>query len=237
MAQILRLKRHDFFEMRAGPRSRFGILEHAAPYRIDQLDRRIEGLPRAFDRYGVAGFGAGYPIVHAVSIDVFLAVAPAADLVLVGFIVILDEPGALLSRQKRRSGRLDFERLPDGRARGRIVDHGLEQGPHPRGLDVSPDLGDLGAVGTEHDGRRPTPIPVSARQVRVGVLIDADRQISRCQKPGDLRVRIGGLFHDVAPVAPYRFEIEDDEALLGCGAGEQIVAPIVPLDRFSGKRR
>ena len=134
--------------------------------------------------------------------------------------------------QEGRGGRLDLEGLADGGSRRWIVDHSLEQRLHPLRLDVSPDFGDLGAVRTEHDGGRPAPIAVPARQVRIGVLIDAHRQIFRRQQILHLRIRIGGLFHDVAPMAPHRFEIENHETLFGGGAGKQIVIPAVPFDRL-----
>ena len=50
------------------------------------------------------------------------------------------------------------------------------------------------------------PIAVPARQVRIGVLIDAPGKSTPQIPPED---RIGGLFHDVAPMAPHRFEIEN----------------------------
>ena len=59
LPQILRLERHDLFEMRMAPGAGFGVLEHAAPDRIDQRDGGIQRLPRALDRDGVAGSRRG----------------------------------------------------------------------------------------------------------------------------------------------------------------------------------
>src|SRR5260370_24898066 len=55
------------------------------------------------------------------------------------------------------------------------------------------------------------------------------REIAGGQKSPNFGVRIGGLCHDVAPVAPHRLEIEDHEALFGRRTGEQIVAPSAPF--------
>ena len=83
------------------PGAGFGILKHAAPHRIDQRDRGIERLPRALDRGGIAGFGAGDREIHAVGVDVFLVLAPAAELVVVGFVEIPGQFGALLLGRER----------------------------------------------------------------------------------------------------------------------------------------
>ena len=94
LPEILRLERHDFFEMRMGPGARFGILIYSAPYRIDQRNGGVERLPGALDRSGVTGLGAGDRKIHAVSVDVFLVLAPAAEFLLVGFVDILRQCGA-----------------------------------------------------------------------------------------------------------------------------------------------
>src|SRR5689334_25068106 len=41
----------------------------------------------------------------------------------------------------------------------------------------------------------------------------------------------------MAPVAPHRFEVENDEALFGSGAREQLVVPVAPLQLVGGSRR
>ncbi len=179
--QILRLKRHDLFEMRLAPAAAFGILEHAAPHRIDQRDRGVKSLPRALGRRGVARLGAGHRKVHAVGIDVFLVFAPAAEGVFVGFVDVLGEFGALLLGQKNRRGWLDLKSFADGRAGRGVVDDGLEQGLHPRRLDIAADLGDLGAVGGEYNGRRPAPVAVAARQIGIGILVHPHCNVFRRQ--------------------------------------------------------
>ena len=235
MPQILRLERHDLFEMRLGPGAGFGILEHAAPHRIDQRDRGIQRLPRALDRGCIAGLGAGDRKVHAVGVDEFQVLAPAAELVVPGFVEIFRQFRACLLAEEGRGGRFHFKGLADRRSGRGIVDDGLEQLLHPLRLDIAPDLGDLGAVGAEHDRRRPAPVAIAAGEIRVGVLVDTDRQISRRQQFLHLRVRVGRLFHDVAPMAPHRLEIEDHETLFGRGAGEQIVAPVAPFRPVRGR--
>ena len=217
------------------PGAGLGILEHAAPHRIDQRDRRVQRLPRALDGGGVARFGAGDREIHAVGVDVFLHSRPSRR---------------VFPRRTRRSscvsaarcclgeegggGGLDLKGFADRGAGRGIIDDRLQQRLHPRRLDIAPDLGDLGAIGGEHDGRRPAPIAVAAGQIRIGVLVDAHRQVFLRQQRLHLGVGVGGLFHHVAPVAPHRLEIEDDEALLGGGAGEQIVVPVAPFQFVGG---
>jgi hypothetical protein len=100
LPEILRLERHDLFEMRMGPGARFGILVHAAPDRIDQRDRGVERLPGALDGSGIAGLGAGDGKIHAVGVDVFLVLAPGAEFFIVGFVKILRQGRALLLAEK-----------------------------------------------------------------------------------------------------------------------------------------
>ena len=38
-------------------------------------------------------------------------------------------------------------------------------------------------------------------------------------------------------MAPHSFEIENDEALFGRGAGEQVVVPVAPFRSIRGERR
>ena len=91
LPQILRLERHDLFEMRMVPGTGFRILEYAAPHRIDQRNRRIQCLPGALDGGQVAGLGARDRQIHAVAVDIFLRFAPAAQLFLVGLVVVFAE--------------------------------------------------------------------------------------------------------------------------------------------------
>jgi hypothetical protein len=64
-------------------------------------------------------------------------------------------------------------------------------------------------------------------EVGVCVLIDAHR-VFGFEQIDDLAVGVGRLFDDVAPMAPHPLEIENDEALLGLRAGEELGTPIFP---------
>ena len=229
MPQILSLERHDFLEMRLLPRAGLGILEHAAPHRVDQGNGCVQRLPRALDGRCIAGFRAGDGEVHAVGVDIFLHLAPAADLVLIGLVVGLRERVALRLGQEGGSGRLDLKGLADRGAGRGIVDDRLQQRLHARRFDIAPDLDDLGAVRTEHDGRGPAPVAIAAGEIGIGVLIGPHRQVFFCEQRLHVGIGVGRLLHHVAPVAPHRLEIEDDEALLGGCAREQLVVPLAPF--------
>ena len=86
--------------MRMSPGAGLGILVHAAPDRVDQRDGGVERLPGALDRSGIAGLGAGDRKVHAVGVDVFLVLAPAAEFFIAGFVEILRQRRALLLAEK-----------------------------------------------------------------------------------------------------------------------------------------
>ena len=167
----------------------------------------------------------------------FCTLAPAAELFLIGLVVVLRQCLALRLGQEGGCGGLDLKGFADRGAGRGIVDDRLQQRLHPRRLDIAPDLGDLGAIGTEHDGRRPAPVAVAAGEIRIGVLVDAHRQIFLREQRLHLGVGVGGLFHHVAPVAPHRLEIEDDEALLGGRAREQVVVPVAPFQVVGERRR
>ena len=116
LPEILRLERHDLFEMRMAPGARFGILVHAAPDRIDQRNGGIQRLPGALDRCGVAGLGARDRKVHAVGVDVFLVLAPAAEFFLVGFVDVLRQRRPPFLIEESGGRRLHLEGLADRRA-------------------------------------------------------------------------------------------------------------------------
>ena len=82
------------------PASEYWI--HAAPDRIDQRDRGVQRLPGALDRGGIAGLGAADREIHAVGVDEFLVLAPAAELFVLGFVDILGQFGARLLAEEGR---------------------------------------------------------------------------------------------------------------------------------------
>ena len=71
------------------------------------------------------------------------------------------------------------------------------------GAEIAASLHDLNAVCRKHNGGRPAPVSIAARQGRIAVSIDTD---------GDKVLRDRGLYrgvgicrrvHDVTPVAPH----------------------------------
>ena len=72
--------------------------------------------------------------------------------------------------------------------------------------------------------------------IRTFVAVDLDGDKVLVDDLGQLRIFIALPIHHVAPVAPHRFEIEDDEAFLGRGAGEQLVVPAARSRPAFGKR-
>ncbi len=53
---------------------------------------------------------------------------------------------------------------------------------------------------------------------------------------GDFRIFVGLAVHDVAPVAPYRANIEQDGLVLSMRARERRLAPRLPIDRLMPRR-
>ena len=51
---------------------------------------------------------------------------------------------------------------------------------------------------------------------------------------GDLGVFVALAVHDVAPVAPYGADVEEDGLVLPGGEAEGLVAPRVPVDGLAG---
>ena len=73
--------------MRLGPGASFRILKYASPDRIDQGYGGIEGLLGALSAISSPASARDDCIVHAVGVDEFLGVAPAAELVVIGLVV------------------------------------------------------------------------------------------------------------------------------------------------------
>ena len=103
-----------------GPASEY--LVYAAPNRIDQRDRGIQRLARTLDGSGVAGLGADDGEIHAVGVDIFLVLAPAAELVIPGFVEIFCQLRALLLARKAEADGLISKASPtDGPGEGSSI--------------------------------------------------------------------------------------------------------------------
>ena len=53
--------------------------------------------------------------------------------------------------------------------------------------------------------------------------------VARADELDHLRITVGDVLHDVAPVAPHRREIEEHEAVFLLGALKEFVGPRMPL--------
>ncbi len=85
--------------------------------------------------------------------------------------------------------------------------------------------------GVENDCCRPAVIFIAVRQIGPGILIDANGQVSFMEESEDFRIAIGGDIHDMAPVTPDGFEIEQDEAVVASCLREDGVGPGEPSGR------
>ncbi len=226
------LDREQLLEVRRTPVGRRRVLVHAAPLAIDEALRCIEGLAHHRRCRRVAFFGLQKRQTKKGRVDELVARAPAAVAPVIGVAKAALEPRALLGAQGGLGGRLDGGGLDDGGAGRGVVDDRLEHGRHLRRREVAAPPDDLAALAVEHDGGGPAVVAVALGERGVGVLIDARREVVRPHESDDLGVRVGGRVHDVAPVAPHRLEVEQDEALLAPRLLEEGRRPCAPLDRL-----
>ena len=141
-------------------------------------------------------------------------------------------------RRVERAGvrfRIDIVGLVRGDRR-RIRDDGVEQLREALRLDEALALDDFGAVGGEDDGRRPAVVAIAVRQVRPRILVDAQRHVVRVQHRAHGRIAVGFLVHHVAPVAPHRFKVQNDEPVLRAGLREGVGIGMQPVDVAGGGR-
>src|SRR5262249_15770180 len=80
-------------------------------------------------------------------------------------------------------------------------------------------------------------IAVALGDVGPLVYVDPDRDEALAQRRADLGVAVGRLVHHVAPVAPRRRAIDQDEAVLAGGAGEHLGRPGLPGEALHGAAR
>ena len=97
------------------------------------------------------------------------------------------------------------------------------------GRDIAAPLDDLRPVRREDDRRRPAPVAIAARR-DPGLASWSTRTVHVLgfEKRNDLGILIGRLLHHMAPMAPDGLEIENDEAVLGLCAREQVRTPLAP---------
>ncbi len=94
------------------------------------------------------------------------------------------------------------------------------------------------AIGREHGSERPSTLPayggdgglVAAVDIGTFVAVDFDGNEMLIDYTGQACILIGLAVHDVAPVAPYGADVEQDRLVLGGGEVEGCVAPLVPAN-------
>ena len=233
-AEVLRLHLHDLLEVWLVPIAAGGVLVNAAPDGIDELALEAQGVARHFRRAGIAAGGVAQGEFDGVPVEVFVREAPAAFLVVVTIEPFRAEGGVVLGGEGRGvRGRAGGRALgAGGRAGGRVGDHGLEQARHRAGRDVALALHQLGAVGGEDNGGRPTEVLVAVGNIGARILVHPDREVAAVQQGRDRGVAVGRLRHDVAPVAPHRLEIEQHEFVFPFRLREDLRRPLVPDDGF-----
>jgi hypothetical protein len=230
--EVARLVGDQLLEVRLGPVAADRVLVDAAPHRIDDRALAVEGPGDARGGPGVAVRGAP-ELEHRVVADRRLdPEPPAAVLVVVEPVEVADRPrGDPRQRLGARRG-CDHRgaRLGAGGA-GEGLGEDLAQ---PLGRQVAAELAELLGVGRQQDRRRPAPVAVALGEVGPLVDVDPDRDEVRAQRLADLGVAIGGLVHHVAPVAPRRRAVDEDEAVLAGGAGERRGRPRLPGEALRG---
>src|SRR5262249_34472802 len=156
-------------------------------------------------------------VLDGIFVEVLVDEAPAV----VGLVVLVVVRGAHTSEQRRRNAGVERGMQSgfflDAGAGGWVVDDGLEHGGHGLGWDVALALYDLRAVGGEDDSGRPAIVLVAIGDVGAGVLIDFDENVLGVEQADDGGIAVGVVVHDVAPVAPHGFEVEQDEFVLLAG--------------------
>src|SRR6201991_1914232 len=155
--------------------------------------------------------------------------APAGvGLVILG--VVAGENAGEKSRRDARVGSGMQRGLSlDAGAGGWIGDDGLEHRRHESRLQEALAFYDLRAVRSEDDGGGPAVVLIPVGDVGPRVLIDLDEHVSLVQKPNPLRVAVGDIVHDMTPVTPDGFEIEQDELVLLTSGSECSVRPRLPV--------
>jgi len=89
---------------------------------------------------------------------------------------------------------------------------------------------DFVADGVEDDCCGPAVVFVAIRKIGARVLVDADGEIFVVKEGENFGIAIGGHVHDMTPVAPDCFQIEEDETPLALSLGEYFVGPRLPVE-------
>jgi hypothetical protein len=111
----------------------------------------------------------------------------------------------------------------------------LEHRGHLFGREITLALHDFVTGCVENDCSGPTVVFVAIRKIGAGILVYANGEIVFVEEREDFRVTVGGDVHDVAPVTPHGFEIEQNETVVAAGLGEDGVGPGEPCRRWRSR--
>ncbi len=118
----------------------------------------------------------------------------------------IDQPSVELARAARDSGAGTLARLQHARRDlglvGPVIGRDLAEGVRHLVRRQVRGPGEDVAGGSQERGRRPPAHVVALVDVRADVVVDPDGHVIAVDEVDDPGVRVGGLVHDMAPVAP-----------------------------------
>ena len=138
--------------------------------------------------------------------------------------------------KERVRGQLKLGFGMHGRAGSGVVEDGLEHRKHFVGSEIALTLDDFVAVAVENDSGRPAVVFVAIGKIGAGVLVGFDDDVVSLEHFDYGGVAVGVFVHDVAPVAPDGFQIEEDETLFLFGLREDGLGPWLPIEMSFGSR-
>src|SRR5258708_24086337 len=100
------------------------------------------------------------------------------------------------------------------------------------------------AIGSKKSRKRPAALPadrthrslIPAVNVRTLVAVHLHRDEMLIHNRRHFRVVVGLAIHHMAPVAPYRPNVEQDRLVLALRGGKRLLAPLMPLNRLGHGR-
>ena len=191
----------------------------------------VQGLDDLVAPVVPAGDGAEHRVLERRRERVLLQVAPAAALGLVVVVELFDRGLANvgeLALGRSRSGALGLAARQ--RARIAIGDQAAQDLGEHLGLSKATQLEDRLGGGGQDAGGGPTPRPVALGDVRTRVGVHPDRHEVLGEQRRDLGIGVGLLLHHVAPVAPLRDDVDQDDPVLVLRPLERRALPVRPVD-------
>ena len=178
----------------------------------------------------VAAGGEAQGILDGIAIEIFVAETPAGFRLVVLLVIVGEDAGESAGAMAASAAGWKAVFRFNAWAGRWVVDDGLQHGRHGTRRNVALALDDLRAIGGEDDGRRPAVILIAIGDVGPRILVDFDQDVALVEQADDDRIAVSDVVHDVAPVAPDGFKIEQDEFVLCAGLRESSVRPGLPVE-------